>query len=297
MNLSKAQNEMHKFPSDGIYNSLVEAKEMGFNKIRIAGGDPVVHPNFHQLIKLIFKLDYQWSITSTPSRYKEYEPAILIGGDKFLRISLKLLGGTEDTHDHLTWKGSFNHVIESSRYFKNEGIKVYLILTINSLNIDEVPIFVNHAIQMKVDGIELGSIIPTIHNEDLIPDWSQRFSVYRYVISIMEKLDIPVNICSSLYTPTNHDNFCKSINDHKPAIDAHGDYLFCINTIGQGAILGNVNRAIFSDLYLEGLKSAAWLKNQRKKLIEGNTFFRQFNSCYFCNIMLEKRLQGKINNE
>jgi hypothetical protein len=106
---------------------------------------------------------------------------------------------------------------------------------------------------------------------------------------------IKIDNSTSLHAVTDANKFCDNVNDHEPAINAYGDYIFCCDTIGQGAVLGSLKNETFSELYIKGLKTANWLKEKRKEYIHRKEFFEGFNSCHFCNILLVDKLKLQEN--
>jgi hypothetical protein len=113
---------------------------------------------------------------------------------------------------------------------------------------------------------------------------------YKYILELRKTSKIKIATTSSLYAPTGADEFCKNINEHKPAINSYGDYIFCCDTIGRGAVLGSLKKKSFSKLFKKGEEKALWLKEERRKRILSKDFFTGFNSCHFCNLLLEKQI-------
>lgn len=275
-----------------IKKALTEAKELGFKHIALTGGEPILYPEFDELVDLICDFGLSWSIVTNGSLYKKYDNSIDSHKDKLKFITLSLDGGTEATHDFIRQKGSFKKVCEAAEYYKSKGAFVRLNFTLTSKNILEIPEFVKVALSLKVNAIRVAATIPTGYNQNLQVTWAQKVSVYQYVQKLKsEKFPLEISNTTSLYTVTDADTFCGNVNDHEPAINSYGDYIFCCDTIGQGAVLGNLKKEPFSKLFLKGLREAAWLKEERRRRILNKEFFKDFNSCHYCNLMLEDKLK------
>ena len=282
----------HDLPLALVNKAITEAREMGFKHIAITGGEPVLHPRFNDIIALIAGMGFQWSIVSNGSLYKEYDAAIDNYKDKLKIFLISIDGGTEVTHDAIRQKGSFRKVCEAARYYKVKGIFVMLIYTLTALNFNEVPQFVQISLDLKVDGIKVAATIPTGYNKDLQVSWLQKVLVYQYLQGMRkENLPLVISNTTSLYTVKDADKFCSNINEHDPVINAYGDYVFCCDTIGQGAVLGSLKKEKFSQLYIKGQETGAWIREERRKRILNKDFFKDFNSCHFCNLLLADKVK------
>ncbi len=274
-----------------VKKALEEAKELGFKHIALTGGEPVLYPEFNKIVDYICKLGFTWSIVSNGSLYKKYDKLIDKHKDKLKFLSLSLDGGTEKTHDYIRQKGSFKKVCEATAHYLEKGVFVRVAYTVNSKNLEEIPDFVKLTLNLGVKAIKFGGIIPADYNSELLLTWSQKTTAFKYINELKKKEIIPVDHATSLYTYKNEDNFCGNIDDHEPAINAYGEYIFCCDTIGQGAVLGTLKEESFSDLYIKGMKKATWLKRIRRERIEKKQYFKGFNSCQFCNKLLKEQMR------
>jgi MoaA/NifB/PqqE/SkfB family radical SAM enzyme len=277
---------------DLLKKVLIDAKSKGFNHLGLTGGEPILYPNFNEFVEWIVNNGFTWSVTTNASMYKLYEKPIKLSENKLGIIRISFDGATEKTHDHIREKGSFKKLFEATKYFQKLGVKVVFGYTVNSKNIDEIPLMVELAKKYKVHALGFGGIIPTGYNLNLQITGEQKLNLYKYIQKIRkENLFFEIVYSNSLYALTNADKFCKLINKHKPAINAYGDYIFCCDTIGQGAVLGSLKEESFQSLYQKGIEKARWLKEERKRRIKNKLFFKGFNSCHYCNLMLEKQIK------
>ena len=280
-----------------IKKTLKDAKELGIKHLGLTGGEPILYPNFDALIDLISKFGFTWSIVTNGSMYKKYDYSIDRHKSNLKFIAISLDGGTEETHDFMRQKGSYKDVIKAVNYYLKKKIFVRLAMTASAKNIKDIPKFIELGVKLNVNALKIGGTIATGYNKDLQLTWAQKKSIQEY-IKKLKKSDLKVHIDygTSLYTFTDENHFCANVDDHEPTINASGEYIYCCDTVGQGAVLGNIKNEDFSDLYIKGIKKATWLKNERRKLILKKKFFKDFNSCNYCNTMLknELHLQKKI---
>ena len=270
-----------------LKKTLTQAKDFGFNRIGITGGEPILHSRFNDFIKWIVGKDFSWGFTSNGWMYKQYDKAIDISGKKLKLLRLSFDGATEHTHDYIRQKGSFKKLLEATKHYKEKKLKILYSYVLNSKNIEEVPKIIELAEKMGVDGITFGSVIPNGYNMDLQVPYKTRFAVQKYIKKVNPLIKMKLSITNSLFAVTNADEFCMNINYHKPTINAYGDYIFCCDMVGQGAVIGSLKKESFKDLFNKAQAKADWLKEERRKMILNKQFFEGFNSCHFCNLMLE----------
>jgi MoaA/NifB/PqqE/SkfB family radical SAM enzyme len=265
---------------------LKEAKEMGFRHAALTGGEPILHPKFDKLIDLICSYGMTWSIVTNGSVFERYEPSIEKHGKecKFFSVSLD---GMEENHDHIRTQGSFSKVMQAIDFFKAKGLYLKLAFTLNAMNYEELPEIVNLGVQKKVNEVRVAAIIPNNFNWQLKISAEQKAKAYRYITDNKGKLPIKLSFTTSMYTVSEVDKFCSNLNDPEPAINPFGEYVLCCDTNGKGAVIGSLRNETFSSLFIKQLKKAAKLKAQRRQMINDQIFFDDFNSCHFCNKMLD----------
>lgn len=276
-----------------LIKAFKEADELGMNHIAITGGEAILHPNFQEIIDLIKKHNFTWSVVTNGSFTKKYSDVIDTYREKLKYIALSFDGGTEKTHDFIRKEGSFKEVIKAAEFYKSKGLYVRLLYTVNSKNIEEIPEFVKIATTLKVDSLRFAGITSTGYTNELEITWEQKLKVYEYIFNLRQKLRIDITHTNSLFAETDAEKFCPVINDHEPTINPYGDYIFCCNTVAQGAVLGSLKKESFSELYLKGLRQAAELKKERARRILKKEFFKDFNSCHFCNFLLKEKFRAQ----
>ena len=102
----------------------------------ITGGDPILHPDFWQLVTLLHSLDIPFVILGNPYHLdvKNCRKLKKLGCDRY-QVSLD---GLEATHDMLRRPGSFQDTLNSIRIMKKAGLRSIIMTTVSSLNINEM---------------------------------------------------------------------------------------------------------------------------------------------------------------
>ena len=112
---------------------------LGANAIFVlTGGDPLLHPNFWQLLKIInvfgkeFKAKYTIDILGNPF-YVNLSTALRMKKYGIRKYQLSL-DGLEEKHDFLRSNGSYNETLRAARILKKTGIKTTCMFTLSKFN-------------------------------------------------------------------------------------------------------------------------------------------------------------------
>lgn len=141
--------------------------------IFLSGGDPILSPDFWDILKYIgyYKDTISISILGNPFHINtEISKRLKNHGVSSYQISLD---GLEETHDNIRKKGSFRDSLRALECLHNEGIETHTMLTINSCNYnDALPLikFVNTL--DYIDAFGFDRMIPignAVDNDDVRP--------------------------------------------------------------------------------------------------------------------------------
>ena len=130
----------------------------------ITGGDPILHPNFWELMQIIKKKGYKFTLMGNPfhlndevcRKLKEY------GCEKY-QMSID---GMRETHDYFRKPGSFDCTIDKISCLRNAGIKCAIMSTVSGTNIMEIPEVVDLVVANDVDIFSFGRYCPTSEDKD-----------------------------------------------------------------------------------------------------------------------------------
>lgn len=267
---------------------LLEAKELGFTRVAVTGGEPGLHPDFNAMMDLICdKHGYDWSVVTNASMSEIYDYALSKYSEKNVVITLSLDGGTEKTHDYIRRQGSFQKTLDTLDYYNSINLNTLLTFTANKINLNELPDLVQLAVDHNVDELRFSAIIPNHFNQKLRLTEKDRDNIMEFVdLIICENFPIRITNTAMLNRSSNVVQICGNLNEPEPAINPYGEYIFCCDTGGRGAVIGDLHEKSFSELYIDHIKKNVWIKNKRKELLENGETFPDFNSCHFCNKVL-----------
>ena len=125
----------------------------------ITGGDPILHPDFWKILKLMKDNHVRFGILGNPfhlndencKKLREY-------GCEFYQLSID---GLKDTHDYFRKEGSFNTTLEKIACLKKAGIHANIMTTVSKTNIDEIPEIIDEVVEHEADLFSFARYCPT----------------------------------------------------------------------------------------------------------------------------------------
>lgn len=125
----------------------------------ITGGDPILHPNFWDLLGLIREHDIKFTILGNPfhltdevcNRLKEY------GCEKY-QMSLD---GLCELHDWFRKPGCFDCTLEKIKCIKNAGIKSVIMTTVSKTNLEDITGIIDTVVENEVDIFAFSRYVPS----------------------------------------------------------------------------------------------------------------------------------------
>lgn len=153
-----------------IKHTLKEIKDMckkmkKLPYLYITGGDPILHPNFWDLLELCKKDNIPFTILGNPFHltYENCKKMKDLGCDKY-QMSID---GMEKTHDWFRKKGSFKTTLEKIDCINKAGIKSVIMTTVSGTNIKEIPDIVDLVVKHKVRIFSFARYCPTSEEKDV----------------------------------------------------------------------------------------------------------------------------------
>jgi radical SAM/SPASM domain protein of ACGX system len=133
--------------------------------IYLTGGDPILHPNFWNLLELFKKNNIPFTIMGNPFHLNidVCKKMKSLGLEKY-QVSLD---GLEKTHDWFRKKGSFKITLEKIKDINDAGIKSVIMTTVSQKNIDEIPALIDIVVKNKVKIFAFSRYCPTSSEKDV----------------------------------------------------------------------------------------------------------------------------------
>jgi len=144
-------------------NLILSCEQMGARpRISLTGGNPILHPNFWELLNYINSFGVKMSLLGNPFGITDEIAQRLksFGIDKF-QMSLD---GLKEFHDHMRKRGSFDTTTEACKILKRNGVDVTIMSTVSKTNAKEFPLLLKHIVDLGVNSCAFARYCPT-HND------------------------------------------------------------------------------------------------------------------------------------
>lgn len=125
----------------------------------ITGGDPILHPNFWDLLEIMHEKNIHYSILGNPFHLtKEVCERLKKLGCRQYQLSLD---GLKDTHDYFRKPGSFDITLEKIKTLQDAGVRASIMTTVSKTNIDEITGIIDTAVEHNAGLFSFARYCPT----------------------------------------------------------------------------------------------------------------------------------------
>ena len=130
----------------------------------ITGGDPILHPNFWDLLEKLHEKDIAYSIMGNPFHLTD-DVCKRLASLNCRQYQLSL-DGLRKTHDYFRKLGSYDITLEKIKTLKNAGIRASIMTTVSKTNINEIPNLIDVVVMNHVDLFSFARYCPTGDSEN-----------------------------------------------------------------------------------------------------------------------------------
>lgn len=265
-----------------IYTIVKAAAELGINKLRITGGEPLVRSGLSKLIRMLAQIDVidDISLTTNGILLARYATELKSAGLQRVNVSLDTL--KQDRFDSITRGGKLGDVLEGIEAAKSAGLNPVKINTvvISGINDDEVLDFATKTISdgWHVRFIELMPVVGDRTEKPLfvpVSDIRQRLEILGELEPCLHSIgNGPAKYFRfpqakgtiGFITPVS-EHFCFSCN--RLRLTADGKLRLCLLADDEIDLREPLRRGISSDGLKQLIEEAVARKPLRHHLAEG----------------------------
>ena len=166
----KYQNGNYSYPAldlDLFRSILEQSKPMGLSSVKLTGGEPLLHPNIHEILELIRTQDIRLTVETngvlcTPELAQE------MASCKKPFVSVSLDGADAETHERIRGvTGCFKSALDGIRNLVKAVFKPQIIMTIMHLNKDQMKAIVRLAESLGAGSVKFNIVQPTARGEKM----------------------------------------------------------------------------------------------------------------------------------
>ncbi len=230
--------------------------------IMVTGGEPVLHPDFFEILELIRDRGFTASVMTNGGLIDDEAAARLAGFDNIERVQVSIDGNCEETHAITRGPRSFDKSMAGIRALARHKVPLLLAPTIHDGNADEILDLARLAIELggSISANDLKQL-PQDENAKvtLAPDTLRRVKAELgdFLTEMFRKDDrlrdritqLSSRACAS--DPVNATFIC-GVAHSLVDIDWNGDVYPCHLLKGDELVLGNVLRQPFEEIFAKG---------------------------------------------
>ena len=125
----------------------------------ITGGDPILHPDFWQLLEMLHEKEIHYSILGNPFHITD-EVAKRLKSLSCRQYQLSL-DGLKDTHDYFRKPGSFDITLDKIKTLQDAGVRASIMTTVSKTNLDEIPDLIDVVVENNAGLFSFARYCPT----------------------------------------------------------------------------------------------------------------------------------------
>ncbi len=268
---------------------LDNANDAGFDLLSFTGGDPTLHRQFEDILRMTSAAGYRYSINTNGFNFTQIYPLLIELQSALDIIVFSLDGATEEIHDQLRGKGSFRRVMQAMSICTMMQLPFAINMVITAHNRHELRQMAEMGRKLGAKGVRYGHLMPSPDTTDLRWDLSlwQRKLVETEIRTLRHDFPLPLAIAPGYHST---DPFpCTALHLQEVNVDCMGNLTKCCHLSGHGEgvgeddIIGNLQQIPFGDAIAK-LK-AENEQHQQAKLAHFASAKMQdsdFVACWYC---------------
>lgn len=247
-----------------LFNALeTVAEDFDRNSVMICitGGEPMLHPNFRDIVRKTAELGFPWGMT-TNGNLIDNDYAAFLKSQRIGSITISV-DGLEESHDALRQvKGSWKKAISGIQALQNNGIPVQVTTVIHRENYCELEDIYKLMYRLMVDSWRVINVEPigrALENRDMLLNKEEFDGLIDFIREkrYSDKTPMDVRFGCSHYLSFNAER------------EVRDNYFICGSGIMVGSILCNGD--IYSCLDIE----------RRPELVQGNISRDRFSDVWY----------------
>jgi MoaA/NifB/PqqE/SkfB family radical SAM enzyme len=280
-------------PLDLAEKIMIEARNLGINKIHITGGEPALYPDLEKFLALASDDGFQFDMVTNGHRFRKRMLPLLTQpkiNKNLEKVCFSLDGASVQSHDALRGEGSFKEVIEAATLCRIKDIRFGLKTAITNLNKDELTEIALLGATLGASYIDFIALYPTprLIREAMIPSPKELERICSWIIESIAN-SVKINVWTNLLRSPSVVFCCDAFNNI--TVDFQGNLTFCaaISHFADDGKPARLGRECIADLkkisFKEGIVGHFNLLSElmRERLDDSDRLnHTTYNPCYWC---------------
>jgi radical SAM additional 4Fe4S-binding domain len=267
---------------DLFRNIIIQVKELNILHLTLSGGEPMLHPNFIEILSLCNAYDMSINILSNVTNLTK-DMVVEMKKNPVLGVQISLYSMEAGVHDSITGvKGSWSKTMKSIKLLIANKIPIQISCPIMKQNLssfnDVKKWGESNSISVSADYVIIGG------SDGSSTNLQNRLQITDVCNLIKEEFEDPISkeifkseVANNKYR-TKDDYIC-SVCNSSLCIGINGDVFPCAGW--QSCVLGNIKESTLKKIWFDSDK-AKWLRNLKRKDLKDCDNCKSINYCTIC---------------
>jgi len=275
---------------DILRKILQEGKSCGIDELSFTGGEPTIHLQFAEIIRLVSEAGYRFGFVSNGSNFPHHYALLLEHREWLKGVTFSLDGAREETHDRLRGKGSYRHVMRAASICVFKDIPFTLNMVLTAENRSEVREMVELGAKLGSGAVRFGHLMSTpetaLRGLDLSP--KERLEVEEEISRLKETASILVAMAPGYFSESPFFP-CAPLKLQELNLDYRGNVTLCCQLSGhsgadnEAEFMGNLNEVSLAEAVDRSRRMVAeYLEEKQAKITRGEFSDLDHFPCWYC---------------
>lgn len=279
-----------------IEKVLRQGKTCGIAELAFTGGEPTIHSQFREIIRLVAEAEYQFGFVSNGVNFPKIYGLLLRHRRWFNGVTFSLDGAREATHDRLRGEGSYRRVMQAASICVVKDIPFTLNMVLTAQNRQEVEEMVYLGGRLGSRAVRFGHLMFTpetaMRGLDLSPQ--ERLEVEEEIRRLTESAPILVAMAPGYFSESPLFP-CAPLEREELNVDYRGNVTLCCQLSGysgantQADFMGNLSEVSLAEAIDRSRRMiATYLTEKQAKVASGEFGQLDHFPCWYCVKYLDK---------
>jgi len=269
---------------------LQEGKRCGIDELSFTGGEPTLHRQFAEIIRLVSEAGYRFGFVSNGNNFSHHYSLLLKHREWLKGITFSLDGAREKTHDRLRGKGSYRQVMRAASICVVKDLPFTLNMVLTAENRGEVQEMIDLGGRLGSGAVRFGHLMSTpetaLRGLDLSPQ--ERLEVEAEIWHVRENAPILVALAPGYFSESPFFP-CAPLSLQELNLDYNGNVTLCCQLSGysgtdsEADFMGNLNEVSLAEAVDRSRRLVAgYLEAKQAKITRGEFDRLDHFPCWYC---------------
>ena len=284
-----------------VQKVLEEGHSCSIDHIGFTGGEPTIHPQFPEILKLVSQAGYTFGFVTNGLNFPKIFPLLLRYRQTLQGLTFSLDGAREGTHDRLRGRGSFRQVMRAASLCIMKELPFTLNMVLTRDNREEVGAMVSLAARLGSGGVRFAHLMesgPVMENH-LALSLEERREVERTIWALQETAPLPMGMAPGYFHATPFFP-CAPLELEEYNLDYRGNLTLCCHLSGlhgtnEGTdVMGNLHDMSLMEACTRfRQRVAVYLTDKQTRVKNASLTQEEHFPCVYCAKYMSKAVSNE----